>query len=1583
MVATVVSLTSASSTVHYFRREGHGQGVPANENETDDYYARRDDEHRKASRWRGSGAAALGLTGHVEPGEFRRVLQGYVPGTDIRLGRLRDGAHEHRPGVDITLSAPKSVSLEALLGGPGAARAMRAHDAAVRATLDFIEARLLRTRRWSREERRSVQVNAPALVAATFRHITSRNNDPQLHTHCVVANMTRDGEQWRSAEIGLLRRSEKLIGAFYRNELAHGLRKAGFALRPSMIGRVPGFEISGWPRAALEAFSSRRRQILDFIREKGWRYDARTAQAATLATRARKNEPRRAELEALWRDFAEERGLAKRTLRKIGVRRPEPPTALEIAWRVLAQLEERASVFPAREALAVALAHSPGLYRLEEIEGAFAELQRDKHLLPAIRRGVGEAWTTARAVKAEREVLARMRAGMGAVKPLAAGAVSEEALSGLSEGQREAVRSILESRDRVLGVQGHAGSGKTVMLRRAVSCMGGRRVLGLAPSASAARTLSRETGLACRTLQWFLTRCREVADGVADAQTLAALKERYGGAVVVVDEMSLAGTAQARSLLRIAERLDIARLVLVGDKRQLRGVEAGQPFRQMQQAGMAVAEMDELRRQRDPDLKAAVENMIEGEPGAALERLGSNLLEMPAEEIAGLAAGLWLRLSPEARAGTALLVPTRALRAEVEAAVREGLEAEGALGGGSMEIETLVPLNLTRAETGDIRNWREGDIALFNRDMKHYRIAGDDACTVMEVEEDRVRLSHGDGRPRHLKPGSYLRYRLDLFEARTLRIREGERLRWTRNDRERGLANGDRLEVLEIGNNALRMRLADGREMRFARDDPQLRHLAYAYASTVHAAQGQTHERVIAVLDTGAGPLVNRQTLYVQLSRAREQAVVLTDNREQLVETLEANTGERLTALEAIGETAAETAAEVPAKQAVSGEAATAFLDRLRAERQLRREAGRRLAAAKAALSAARARADDAERAFAALPAGGLGDRQALRDRIAAAERVRDAEAGAAAAAGAFTEAAAAASHVPGEDDIGVAGVSGSGKRARLYRSLAVALAAADMASERLAPAGALFDRDIDTASIEHHGDAAREAAAAFGALAGRARAAGEAALARDAAARAGALDLESQRWAHRRAGRRIVAALRAEQEMAPPLTAADVRAWRALRERQAAARDEAGAWAAKVADALQAGAPGRAARWRDRAGQYRELAVTTRGTLPALDDLEAQIRMAAPQDAAAWRAAAEAAEALMAGAGHALREEAKAAAGRAEAQRGEAEAQRGQAEAARGCRRILDAVNEATAAAGKGAIVYRPGIEPLRAEAARLLATPWLSDGERRYLENVQALIDSEIRLRDTIRDMVGRARAHLDTYPAILDRALAPEPPAPEEQAARPGLIGRALGLFRAEDDIPARPAPEPGPRALNDIDPDYRKWDVRAEQFVKTFRNWRAIDDAAHSDHVDRRWIDMADLVAEIEAIRRAARDPGAQPHRIELPDVGAFAAGDQRHDPGRLDMLLRAVARPEDERDRDALVELARRNRAWPEETLAAFRRHVHEAVDPDDRLSLFRLAQGLPAELARSFENLSGECWRHMGQIYARRQELTRGYGLSY
>ena len=166
--------------------------------------------------------------------------------------------------------------------------------------------------------------------------------------------------------------------------------------------------------------------------------------------------------------------------------------------------------------------------------------------------------------------------------------------------------------------------GKTTMLKEVVALAGAERIVGLAPSSSAARTLSREAGIATRTLQWFLTRY-----GDRTEETEGLLE----GTVLVVDEMSLASTDQTRRLLRIADHLGVARVAMVGDSRQLRSVEAGQPFRQLQEAGMACAVMDDIRRQRNPHLKAAVLDVIAGEPGRALTRLGADVVEVETARI--------------------------------------------------------------------------------------------------------------------------------------------------------------------------------------------------------------------------------------------------------------------------------------------------------------------------------------------------------------------------------------------------------------------------------------------------------------------------------------------------------------------------------------------------------------------------------------------------------------------------------------------------------------------------------------------------------------------------------------------------------------------------------------------------------------------------------------------------------------------------------------------------------------------------------------------------------------------------------------
>ena len=821
MVGTVVPLRSSAMAVTYYERDG--------------YYARNDPEHRQASFWFGGAAQALGLRAHVLPSRFESVLSGYVPGTDLRLGRMREGEHVHRPGWDITLSAPKSVSLEALVMGDR--RVIRAHDEAVRATLDFVEAELLQTRGWDPATRRRPRVKAHGMVVAGFRHLTSRDQDPQLHTHCVLANMTRNASgEWRSVEPTKIRRSQKLIGAYYRNELARRLQALGMAVTPRMVGPVPGFELAGYERSFLDTFSGRRRAILERLERLGLPYTPELAQMAALHTRRRKEDRGLAELVPEWRAKARALGLSREktalaprrpidplTGERVRAPRVPPPDLppnrirsqkrapalprlprdgakglsrvnwerlrspapepsrepelglLEAVARAVSHASERRTVLPEAEIRAVALGHAPGRYTLAAIDEAIGRLVRGGELIEVERRGMDRAFVTARAVKTERRVLAAMRAGRGKGKALANGETVERRLDGtrLTRGQKEAVRAVLLADDLVIGVQGDAGSGKTTMLHEVKELLGERRIHGLAPSAAAARVLQREAGIPSRTLQYFLTRF----GNLSDEEGLARARKEYAGSVLAVDEAAMIDTVRMEELLRIAARLGVARVALVGDTAQLRPVEAGQPFRLLQKAGMATATMDEVVRQRDRELLRAVLLSREDEPGAAIEGLGDRVREAPREELGREAAMYWLALAPEERDETLLLAPTHAIRRQANEAVRVGLEREGILRGRTLEIDRLVDRRLTREQASDIWSYEPGDIAVFHRD--HYGCRRDDICTVVGTEEGWVVLAHPDGKERRFRPSGNAAWYLRICDTERIELRVGDRIRWT------------------------------------------------------------------------------------------------------------------------------------------------------------------------------------------------------------------------------------------------------------------------------------------------------------------------------------------------------------------------------------------------------------------------------------------------------------------------------------------------------------------------------------------------------------------------------------------------------------------------------------------------------------------------------------------------------------------------------------------------------------------------------------------------------------------------------------
>ena len=929
---SIGALSSAAQGASYYERDG--------------YYAKDDPEHRDASAWAGKGAEELGLKGPVNADTFRAVLEGRVPdGSDTRLGRRgKDGSIEHRPGRDLTFSAPKSVSIAALVGGDR--RIVEAHDRAVAATLAWVERNAAETRMKDPETGKMARVGGQKIVAATFRHDTSRNLDPQLHTHAVLANMVKgENGKWRSMSNEGLYARQKLIGMLYRNELAASLSRLGYAVEKSHAdGR---FEIAGVSRETVEAFSTRRAQIEAAMNERGLGAtgdNPRLAERAALMTRAGKRDIDRGELRGVWQRQAADLGLDARGLVADAMDRaggpevrpaavienaaggdgitgrssnePEPPpspAAPAVAW-AMAHLSEREAVFSRSDLLAAALAHGPGKATIGEAEREVAALEKAGALHAVNLPGAEDSLATEKTVGEEREAIASMLEGQGRGEALMRGWIVQGRLSRgpLTAGQKDAVKLILSAKDRVVGVQGYAGTGKTTMLNRARALAEKKewRMIGLAPSASAAQTLASEAGIEAETLQRFLARNAGVAEGRLTEEGARAMRAAFEKTILVVDEGSLASTVQARDLLKIANEIRIPRVVLVGDAKQLDAVDAGKPFAQLQAAGMQTTTMDEIVRQRDPLLKEAVEASLKGDIETAFQKLGDNVAEVKPDNIAGAVAARWLALSPEARENTGIMAPSHDLRQAINAIVRDNLAREGRIHGPAVQADRLVSKGYTNAEKALAGNYAVGDVVVFHRPYKRLGVEKGSERRVAGVDHKarEVILEGGEDGSVRWKPGEIAGRKggSEVYRAEPIDLRAGDRVRWTRNHDGLGIVNSASAAVEAVARNRVTFALEDGRKLELGRHDPQLRHLDHAWASTVHAFQGRTVDNVIAAMQARHKHITTQKSFYVEISRARDRAELVTDSAEKLKAQLEAVTGERIAALEGIGETARE-----------------------------------------------------------------------------------------------------------------------------------------------------------------------------------------------------------------------------------------------------------------------------------------------------------------------------------------------------------------------------------------------------------------------------------------------------------------------------------------------------------------------------------------------------------------------------------------------------------------------------------------------------------------------------------------------------
>ena len=907
MVATIGAIGSSAAASSYY--------------EADDYYA---DGGISPSEWQGEGAKALGLSGEVSRETFRAMLDGTLPDGQ-QLGTMREGKLQHRPGWDITLSAPKSVSIMAEVAGDR--RLVAAHANAVKAAMAYVERHAAATR--IRTGGGVEQQATDNLVIASFRHDTSRAQDPQLHTHNVIMNMTHDAEgNWRSLEPRALYQLQKAIGAVYRQELAVGVRALGYAIEQ---GKDSLFEIKGVPAAVIRAFSERAAQVEARLAERGQTRATASAeekQIAALDTREAKQSLERGELVANWRAEADAAGFGKDAREALVAASKETAASSEHGSALAAQgqiaahqavalaaasLGERQSVFAAAELEKEAGRYGLGRVTAAQIGAAVARAQGDGTLVPRTfldKRGAEFAgFTTAENIAHERQLLRLEAEGRGAAAPIlsakqAAGAVARAELQSdhpWNEGQRAATRVLLTSPHRVTGLQGYAGTAKTTTVLATFAREAQARgvaVTALAPTASAARTLGDALGQRGETV----------------ARQLVRNGASLSGGVWIVDEASLLSARDMAALLGLAADSK-ARVVLVGDVKQLGSVGAGAAFAQLQSAGMATARLDNVVRQTNTATREAVLASIEGDARRALDALdrgGGKIIAhgSQGERFAAMAKA-YAALDASERARTLVIEPSREGRDALTADIRRELAAAGVLSGPALTMESLIAKNLSRIEARDPASYAPGDTVRFLRDYADKGVVRGAAYRVERIDGDKaaISLKSADGSAVDWRLRQWGAGKVEVFEPKSMELQAGDRVQFTRNDREAGRINGLRGTITDIDpeRQQATIALANGREQRLDLIDPRDAHLRHAYVQTAHAAQGQTAERVLIHADSRSANLVDQKMLYVALSRAKSEAIVVTDDKARLIRAIHERTGEKQTAMEMSAPEAAKT----------------------------------------------------------------------------------------------------------------------------------------------------------------------------------------------------------------------------------------------------------------------------------------------------------------------------------------------------------------------------------------------------------------------------------------------------------------------------------------------------------------------------------------------------------------------------------------------------------------------------------------------------------------------------------------------------
>ncbi|MEO1280181.1 MAG: MobF family relaxase [Pseudomonadota bacterium] len=900
-----------------------------------DYYTKGAEE---TSAWLGKGSERLGLgqtmgeeraeqnEPHVSAKELTAILEGKLPEGQNHTWKANEGtSRSHRAGRDFTFSAPKSVSIAALVADDK--RLVDAHEKAVETAVRFLEQyAVARVREKGGIEHRLTG----NIVAAKFLEFTSRAQDAQLHTHVVVANMTFDEQSniWRAMEYSGMESAKKAAGQIYRSELAREARILGYGVR---VDEKQGFfEIEGVSNDLLKDHSTRSKEIAEYIEKHGARNGA-DVQRAKINSRSDKVI---LDLSDIRKDWIERGGKAIEVLKEAvnaSLERQETPEYKNNIY-VSDRTKDHALRFGAAHATAGeavverheiirnALRVSVGQSTLSDLNAALDEARKNGSIEQAEYQTGGARLYYGEYLKkdlaAERGFRDILEKGRGALKPLLKRPAAEKRIDAfrirtveqgveksyaLSGEQRQAALAILTGKDRVQHIQGVGGAGKTSFVGAVAKATPRRGHLAIAKTAVAARGLGEEAGLAHMTVDAFLQRA-------------GADIGRNG--VVFIDEASMLGTRAAKRINEIAGEKHF-RVVVIGDEKQLPAIEQGKPHAIARRIGATKAELSESRRHKTEAVRATVAAARAGDVRGAI-KAADTVNERNRDDLPKSVARYWSEL-PD-RDNSRILSLGNAMRVATSAAVRDILVREGVVAQSEYKTEVLLghriseaemkraaqyPTQASQKEKGE--NGLTGAAVIFHLGQKRHKIERGAAYNIVAQIDGKLILEkrygdRNDPSPAHVEfnPQKDSVRGASVYDVYQRDIAQGDVIQWRHNSKELdNLKNGMDGTVRSVKDGKAVIDFNDGKKREIDLDRHQ--HWDHGYALTVYKGQGKTFDRAIVLAPAEKGPLLNQDTLYTAVSRARYGVDIWTTDQKKLGQILSEEKGGKTSALEAEG----------------------------------------------------------------------------------------------------------------------------------------------------------------------------------------------------------------------------------------------------------------------------------------------------------------------------------------------------------------------------------------------------------------------------------------------------------------------------------------------------------------------------------------------------------------------------------------------------------------------------------------------------------------------------------------------------------